>query len=681
MSNLSAGSWDKLRPEIRVFDGAFIRDSVYSGAAVEASHRRNLLRFAVGDAAVSEVRREEAAAEKAKLLKEQIRVLTAGVAQHHVGVSLAEFRKLPAVADVEQAIAEVDRDLDANAKSASITARPLPELLSSATWNHQRLFSVLAKGLGGVGDDAEAKVRAHVGHFQEEGAEAWLQSGRRLEQDDRCPYCNQDIHGLPLIEAYRTYFDERYLALLGDVEEIGRDFQDLAEKFTARLAVDRDMQELRLNNWSDAGSVQKILLDTPLIDRLIVELRAVIEPLLGAKRAAPLSSIVEPATEAAVSKLWDDIERHLAEVNEVIASEIGRLEQFTAQLQVQDAEALRQKRKSLVRSQVRHNADVQAMMDDLEAKGQALKLAEAEKTDARDKARETMNATLVKYQDAINDLLTRFGAEFSIDQMTTSFMGAAQTEFVIKLRDAEVPLKHESGPNFDSALSEGDKRTLAFAFFAATILRDPAVATHIVVVDDPMSSMDAGRRHQTTEVVLEMEEAAKQLILCSHDAPFLRHYRSRSLRKDDNRAIAEIAIHDGPAGYSSWIQGSLDELCETEYLKMHRQVAEYLSVGLHEPVHIAKQLRPLLEGYLHRRFPQAIREGLLLGEAIAKIRSSAAPSPLHFAVSVVDEIEKINTYAGNFHHDTNPGYVAAPVSRKELRDFASRTMDVVHGKP
>lgn len=681
MSALTAGSWDKLRPEIKVFDGAFIRDSVYSGAAVEASHRRNLLRFALGDAAVSEVRREEVAAEKAKVLKEQIRVLTAQTAPHHVGMPLADFSKLAAVAGVEQSIAEVDRDLDAASKATSISVRPLPNLLSSASWNRQRLFSVLAKDLGGVGDEAETMVRAHAARFHGDGAEAWLQTGLRLEQGGRCPYCNQDVQGLSLVEAYRTYFDERYVSLLNEVEEIDRDFQDFADEFAGQLAADRDMQELRLNNWSDVGSVKKILLDTPLIDRLITDLRAGIEPLLRAKRTGPLTSIVEPVAEEAVGQLWEELERQLGEVNEVIASEIERLEQFKAQLQVQDSDALRKKRQWLVRSQVRHDPDVQATMDDLKVKEQALKLAEAEKSDARDKAREIMNATLAMFQDAINELLTKFGAEFSIDRMTTNFKGAPQTEFVIKLRDAEVPLKHETGPNFDSALSEGDKRTLAFAFFAATILRDPGVATHIVVVDDPMSSMDAGRRHQTAEVVLQMEEAAQQLILCSHDALFLRHYRSRSLRKDDTRAIAEIAIHYGPAGYSSWRPASLDELCETDHMKMHRQVAEYLSSGRHEPVQIAKQLRPLLEGYLHRRFPQDIREGLFLGEAITKIRSSSAPSPLQFAVSVVDEIEKINTYVGTFHHDTNPGYVAAAISHKELRDFASRTMDVVHGKP
>ncbi|MHA7303522.1 AAA family ATPase [Pseudarthrobacter sp. MDT1-22] len=680
-SALIAGSWDKLRPEIRVFDAAFIRDSVYSGAAVEASQRRNLLRFALGNAAVSEVRREEAAAEDARVLKEQIRLLAARVAPHHTGVSLAEFSKLAAVVDIEHSIAEVDRDLDANANATLISARPIPDVLSSPTWNRKRLFSVLGKDLGGVGDEAEAKVRAHAAHFHKEGAEAWLQTGRRLEQGGLCPYCNQDIHGLPLVEAYRTYFDERYVSLLGDVEEIVRDFQNFANGFAGRLAADRDMQELRLNNWSDVGDVQKILVDTPLIDRLIVELRALIEPLLSAKQAAPLTAVVQSATETAVVQLWDDIERHLGQVNKVIANEIERLNQFKADLQVQDSDALRQKRKSLVRSQIRHDPDVQVTMDDLAAKGQALKLADAEKSDAREKARATMNATLVLFQDAINELLTKFGAEFSIDRMTTNFIGAPQTEFVIKLRDAEVPLKHGTGPSFDSALSEGDKRTLAFAFFAATILRDPAVATHIVVVDDPMSSMDAGRRHQTAEVVLQMEEAAQQLILCSHDAPFLRHYRARSLRRDDTRPIAEIGIHYGPAGYSSWLPVSLDELCETEYLKMRRQVAEYLNTGLHDANHVAKQLRPLLEGYLHRRFPQDIREGLLLGEAIAKIRSSSAPSPLQFAVPVVDEIEKINTYVGSFHHQANPGYATAPMSHKELRDFANRTMDVVHGKP
>jgi wobble nucleotide-excising tRNase len=90
--------------------------------------------------------------------------------------------------------------------------------------------------------------------------------------------------------------------------------------------------------------------------------------------------------------------------------------------------------------------------------------------------------------------------------MKTNFMGSApQSEFVIGLRQQSVPLKSPNGPDFDSALSEGDKRTLAFAFFAAQLLDDPQIANLIVMIDDPMSSMDANRRATTISTIVDLQ--------------------------------------------------------------------------------------------------------------------------------------------------------------------------------
>ncbi len=138
-----------------------------------------------------------------------------------------------------------------------------------------------------------------------------------------------------------------------------------------------------------------------------------------------------------------------------------------------------------------------------------------------------MNQTLSTYQGTINDLLVQFGAGFSVKEMRTNFRGASpQSECVIVLRSKEVPLKAENGgPYFDTALSEGDKRTLALAFFVACIGKDPNLSHLIVAVDDPMSSMDAGRRHMTIETLLDIQEKCMQLILSSHDAVFLRDYQ------------------------------------------------------------------------------------------------------------------------------------------------------------
>jgi wobble nucleotide-excising tRNase len=48
-------------------------------------------------------------------------------------------------------------------------------------------------------------------------------------------------------------------------------------------------------------------------------------------------------------------------------------------------------------------------------------------------------------------------------------------------------------PSFRNTLSAGDRNTLALAFFFASLDRDPALADKIVIIDDPITSLDEHR--------------------------------------------------------------------------------------------------------------------------------------------------------------------------------------------
>src|SRR5699024_11755025 len=82
----------------------------------------------------------------------------------------------------------------------------------------------------------------------------------------------------------------------------------------------------------------------------------------------------------------------------------------------------------------------------------------------------------------------------------------------IRLRGESIEL-NGGRPTFATALSEGDKKTMGFAFFAASTLADPKLSEKIVVIDDPMSSLDAPRREHTAKVVEQISSQAKQVIL------------------------------------------------------------------------------------------------------------------------------------------------------------------------
>jgi LEA14-like dessication related protein len=66
-----------------------------------------------------------------------------------------------------------------------------------------------------------------------------------------------------------------------------------------------------------------------------------------------------------------------------------------------------------------------------------------------------------------------------------------------------------------------------------------------------------------------------------------------------------------------------------------------------------------------------------------KIRNPPPNSPLSYVeLSVINELNQINLYAGRFHHDTNPSANSEGTTDIALRTFAERALKIVHkGSP
>jgi hypothetical protein len=68
----------------------------------------------------------------------------------------------------------------------------------------------------------------------------------------------------------------------------------------------------------------------------------------------------------------------------------------------------------------------------------------------------------------------------------------------------------------------------------------------------------------------------------------------------------------------------------------------------------------------------------MFGQVVIQIRDSQPPSPLYYAQNLVNELNEINDYAGQFHHDTNPDADTVVVVASELKTFVERTLCVIH---
>ena len=673
------GIWSEQRPELLVFDADFIGRNVHSGGAVNTDHRKNLLEFALGEAAVSARGAVDKATTDWKAATDKVQSIMGQLSGYHQGLSLAQFEKLPQASDLDTKVAELQRRLTAASNVAAIHAKPVPKVLVEPSFDIDGLFGGLALSLKDVHADAEKVVKRHIAKLGGKGAESWLSQGRQFSSGSECPFCDQDISKNDLVRAYQTHFNAAYVDLKNKVATI----QDMVASGTAAGIIDGfskgvGVAAAQASAWTEHVATPAITFDASAAEAALGVFRNFVADLARRKQAAPAEPLGSAEDKAKAAGLWDQVLAPVRTVNVTIKTAERLISNYKAQLSGDSVAQLQQQIQQLDATKRRYDPKVVDLLTQLGTARTSADAADKAKKAAREKLDSLMTTTLSKYQTSINALLGKFGASFSIKGMSANFRGnAPRTEYGLQLRGKDVVL--EGGPpSFATALSEGDKRTLAFAFFIASTLEDPKLASRTIVIDDPMCSLDLNRRHHTRAVLKRIHSKAAQLIVLAHDPYFLRDLRDALRKEDQNASIAIFQLAAAPHGYTDFSALDVDKECESSYSQHHRLLNEFVGGKGGNPKSVAKAIRPMLEGYLHRRFPGLLARDLMFGQVVVHIRDAVVPSPLAHAKNLVDELNEINDYAGQFHHDTNPDPDAVVVTATELMTFVKRALTVVH---
>jgi wobble nucleotide-excising tRNase len=221
-------------------------------------------------------------------------------------------------------------------------------------------------------------------------------------------------------------------------------------------------------------------------------------------------------------------------------------------------------------------------------------------------------------------------------------------------------------------LSAGDKNALALAFYLAKLRRDPDLAKKIIVLDDPICSLDIGRKAATRQEIALLLADATQVIVMSHDALFLRDVWTAA--EPSERAALKVAREGRD---SAIVAFEIERETQAQYYEDYVRLTEYVAgAGGASARDVARAIRPLLEGNLRLRFPGKVGSRRL-GDFLQEVADADATNPLAVLAPLLTEIRQVNDYAKMFHHDENPAADSQPVSEVELRAYSVRALRVV----
>lgn len=99
----------------------------------------------------------------------------------------------------------------------------------------------------------------------------------------------------------------------------------------------------------------------------------------------------------------------------------------------------------------------------------------------------------------------------------------------------------EQIPSIRNSLSEGEKTCLAFSYFLSKVDNDlfsnaSQISRSIVVIDDPVSSLDEERLHSTAQLIARKFEPVGQLFILSHSLQYLRFQSAALPQKNPERS-------------------------------------------------------------------------------------------------------------------------------------------------
>lgn len=671
-ANFTGGQWSASNADLKIFDAHFVSENVHDGESVDTEHRRNFYRVVVGEKGVALAQALDALDEQ--IAKHNAEILQAKkLLQPHVpsGWALEQFMALPKHPDIDTAIAAAAARHSAATTAAAVANTPLLTAIELPALPPE-FSNVLKKSLPDVSKDAQRLVEAHVAThaFQGDG-EQWLLEGQTARQGSTCPFCGSDVSTNSLVEAFGVYFGEAYRNLKAEISVLNANVDDSLSS-AAALQVLQELKALEdhIAFWRVYTNLAFTLPpEVAELSTTLADLRVQSLALTSRKQQAPLEAVALTAEWIAASNEWERVSTALSESLASLPSLNDMIREVKARTAASDEASTLRELRRLEAIRQRHQPAATALCDHIASNEQA----KADCVDKKEKTKAVLDAydasVLKEYEKSINSFLATFGASFRLTGSSKNYVGKApQSVFGIQFdgHTVNVAAKDSAdGPTFRTALSAGDKNTLALAFFFAQLERDAQIAKRVIVFDDPFTSLDDFRREMTAKEIVRWGSAASQVLVFSHDKHFLDAVRKKCLTQPFTSFQISVTAKD--ACIEPY---DLEAEVKEGYLADHAELAAYAYESSQDARKAVVLMRPLLEKYIRYRFPNAIAAGKWLGDMLEIIRDD----PDHPLKPVYPQIDEINAYTAPFHHDPN-----TPLNPDEVRTFAKKTLGIVGG--
>ncbi|MGL2529323.1 AAA family ATPase [Helicobacter pylori] len=438
------------------------------------------------------------------------------------------------------------------------------------------------------------KIKEHISKVGRE----FIEKGMKLQKempDNACPFCTQKIPH-EIIQEYTSYFNESVEKFNQCSLEVSGTLKNILDQWNIKeiLQSFEKFEPFMKKDFSKNKESLKKALEQ--IKVLLEKLQKEVDKKEGAKNKEEFQKIDKKLLE-----IQKNIQQYVDETRNILnqkKEQEERLKELKTELK--EARIKKAKHDSYDWQKIRKEAEI--------------------KLSVLNRGYERLNCLLEKIDNKLKKL---YGQKRPDIEAINSYLKALNLPKYSLHEDYRIVLNSDVLENSkaEMILSDGEKTTLAFAYFLARLklfYKKEDLKNLVVVIDDPISSLDEQRIYNTSDIVSKINqelagEALKdedkvQVFVLTHNHTFMvrlinmvsKHARYFQLERNQNQL--KIVCKNEVVGYF-----------DTFYLLLFKEVYEFakkekVQDDFNEAINYGNKVRILLESFLKINFIDSFLE-------------------------------------------------------------------------
>ncbi|WP_120866512.1 AAA family ATPase [Helicobacter pylori] len=465
----------------------------------------------------------------------------------------------------------------------------LKEMELPKDYQRDKLKSLFSFDIDKEAGQVSEKIKEHISKVGRE----FIEKGIKLQKempDNACPFCTQKILN-GIIQDYTSYFNK-------SVESFNQNSLNMSETLKNTL-----------NQWNIKKILQSFERFEPFMKKDFSKNKESLEKALEQIKALleELQKEVDKKEGVKNEEKFQEIDKKLLEIQENIQQCVGETREILNQKKEQKKklEKLKTKLKEARIKKAKHDSyDSQKSKEEAERKLLVL-----------NRGHERLKSLLEKIDKKLKELYDQKRPDIEI---INNYLKALNLPKYSLDKDYRIVLNSDVLENSEAKmiLSDGEKTTLTFAYFLARLksfYKKEDLKNLVVVIDDPISSLDEQRIYNTTCLVakinqelarekLSNEKDKAQVFVLTHNHTFMARLinmvgkHARYFQLERHQGQLKIVCKNEAVGYF-----------DTFYLLLFKEVYEFakkekVQDDFKEAINYGNKVRVLLEGFLKINF-------------------------------------------------------------------------------